>query len=104
MTALNTNAHRLSIEWSRIEPEEGGFDQAAISRYREMLLSLRRRGIEPMVTLHHFTTPLWAAHQGGWTNPAIVQRFRHFVEYIVAALRDLVQFWCTIDPGFRQAL
>lgn len=97
MTALNTNAHRLSVEWSRIEPEEGRFSPAAIARYRDMLLSLRRRGIEPMITLHHFTTPLWATRQGGWANPAVVQRFRYFVEYAVAALRDLAQFWCTIN-------
>ena len=59
MTALGQNAHRLSIEWSRIEPCEGMFDPAALARYRAMLQGLRDRGITPMVTLHHFTNPRW---------------------------------------------
>lgn len=58
MVQLNHNTHRLSIEWSRVEPNEGQWDDRAIARYREMLAGLRERGIEPMVTLHHFSTPL----------------------------------------------
>src|SRR3972149_8126524 len=56
---MHNNAHRLSIEWSRIEPQEGQWDTAAIDRYRVMLTSMRERGIEPMITLHHFTSPQW---------------------------------------------
>ena len=76
--ALGQNAHRLSIEWSRIEPREGVFDDAALDRYRAMLLSLRRRGITPMITLHHFTNPRWLEAQGGWLHPATPQRFARF--------------------------
>jgi len=78
--ALGQNAHRLSIEWSRIQPEPGRWDEAALERYREMLRGLRLRGIEPMVTLLHFTVPLWFAERGGWTRddaPASVARARN---------------------------
>ena len=97
MASMAHNTHRLSVEWSRIEPEEGAFDPAAIARYREMLSGLRRRGIEPMVTLFHFSSPQWLARQGGWRNPAVVGRFRRFVRYTVEQLGDLVKLWCTIN-------
>ena len=57
--SLNHNAHRLSIEWSRIEPKEGEFSEEAIAHYIDVIKALRSRGIEPMVTLHHFTNPIW---------------------------------------------
>src|SRR5688500_15410418 len=68
MKALNTNAHRLSIEWSRIEPEPGMWNHEALDRYRAILRAMRQAGIEPMVTLHHFTNPIWLAEKGGWLN------------------------------------
>ena len=97
MADMGHNAHRLSVEWGRIEPEEGTFDPAAIARYREMLTGLRRRGIEPMVTLFHFSSPRWLAQQGGWRNPAVVGHFRRFVRHAVEQLGDLVKLWCTIN-------
>lgn len=98
MVALAQNAHRLSIEWSRIEPREGYFDDAAIERYRAMLKALRARGIEPMVTLHHFTNPLWLEAQQGWLHTErVVPRFRRFVERVVRDLGDLCDLWCTIN-------
>jgi len=97
MADMGHNTHRLSVEWSRIEPEEGRFDEAAVARYREMLIGLRRRGIEPMVTLFHFSSPQWLARQGGWLNPAAIGRFRRFVCHIADQLGDLVRLWCTIN-------
>lgn len=97
MASMGHNTHRLSVDWSRIEPEEGVFDPVAIARYRQMLLGLRQRGIEPMVTLFHWSTPLWLAHQGGWTNPAVLGYFRRLVRYVVEQLGDLVSLWCTIN-------
>lgn len=97
MTEMGHNTHRLSVEWSRIEPEESVYDPAAITRYREMLAGLRQRGIEPMVTLFHFSTPLWLARQGGWRNPAAIVHFRRFVRHTVQQLGDLVTLWCTIN-------
>ena len=97
MAEMGLNSHRLSVEWSRIEPQEGSFDPAAIARYRQMLCGLRERGIEPMVTLFHFSSPLWLERQGGWTNPAAVGHFRRFVQHTVEQLGDLVRLWCTIN-------
>ena len=97
MAAMSYNAHRLSVEWSRIEPQEGLFDLGAVTRYREILLGLRQRGIEPMVTLFHFTSPLWLARLGGWSNPAVVGYFQRFVRYTVEHLGDLVTLWCTVN-------
>ena len=59
---MGTNAHRLSIEWSRIEPEPSVFDDGALQRYRELLQGLHERDIEPMVTLHHFSNPVSYTH------------------------------------------
>ncbi len=88
---------RLSVEWSRIEPEPGVFDATAIARYREMLSALRARNLVPMVTLHHFSEPLWFARQGGWLAPDAVARFNRFVEHVATQLGDLVNLWCTIN-------
>ena len=97
MAALGCTLHRLSIEWSRIEPEEGLFDEGALARYRAMLQSLRRRGIEPMVTLHHFTNPRWLEARGGWLNSATPMLFARYVERSVAALSGECRLWCTIN-------
>jgi beta-glucosidase len=105
MAEMGHNTHRLSVEWSRIEPEEGVFDASAIARYRQMLMGLRQRGIEPMVTLFHFSSPLWLARRGGWRNPASVGRFRRFVRQTVEQLGDLVTLWCTInEPNVYAAM
>lgn len=106
MVELGLNAHRLSVEWSRIEPQEGRFDTAALDRYRAMLLGLRQRGIEPMVTLHHFTNPAWLEEQGAWEKTdVIVPLFRRFTEKVVHALGDLCDLWCTInEPNVYAAM
>ena len=65
---------------------------------------MRQRGIEPMVTLHHFTTPLWLVEQGGWENPDILPRFERFTEKVVRALGDLCDLWCTINEPLMYAL
>ncbi|HEY4887261.1 MAG TPA: glycoside hydrolase family 1 protein [Candidatus Dormibacteraeota bacterium] len=94
---LSQNAHRLSIEWSRIEPSEGEFDSRQIRHYRDVLGELREQGIQPMVTLHHFTNPLWFARKGGWTAPGSAHAFLPFVHRVVDELGDLVTMWCTIN-------
>ncbi|MBU4472936.1 MAG: glycoside hydrolase family 1 protein [Candidatus Omnitrophica bacterium] len=94
---LNHNAHRLSIEWSRIEPEQGQFSTKEIDHYVDVILSLRERNLEPIVTLHHFTNPLWFAKLGGWQNRNTLPYFLRYVEKIVHALSDKVRFWVTIN-------
>lgn len=95
--SMGHNALRLSVDWARIEPREDQWDQSAIDRYRELLLALRDRGIEPMVTLFHFVSPLWLANRGGWTDEATIRRFERFTVRVVESLGDLVNFWCTIN-------
>ncbi len=94
---LHLKAYRFSIEWSRIEPQEGIFDEEAIDRYRLMIRSLRARGIEPFVTLWHWTLPLWIAHRGGVVAQDFPERFRLYTEKIVASLGEDVTFWITLN-------
>jgi beta-glucosidase len=97
MADMGLNAHRMSVEWSRIEPNEGHIDYAALEQYRQMLLALRHRGIEPMVTLHHFTNPLWLEEQGGWENDRTIGLFARYVGVVVQALGDVCDLWCTLN-------
>jgi beta-glucosidase len=94
---LNNNAYRFSIEWSRIEPEEGKFNEEALNRYKDMIISLRKRNIEPFVTLHHFTNPLWIAKKGGWLNPETIEYYLRYVEKVVKEFKDLVKYYMTIN-------
>lgn len=94
---MENNALRLSLEWSRVEPVEGQWDDAAIDRYRAMLIDLRSRHITPVVTLHHFTEPLWFADRGGFADVANIRFFIRYVAHVVEALRDLCDFWVTIN-------
>lgn len=88
---------RIGLEWSRIEPESGHFDHAAIHRYREELSDLRDRGIKPLVTLHHFSNPLWLERRGQWTNPLTIKAFLRYTRFVVRELSDLVTEWVTIN-------
>ena len=94
---MGTNAHRLSLEWSRIEPEPSVFDRAALDRYREILQGMIARGIEPMVTLHHFSNPLWLVEKGDFSTDLVVDYFRRYTARVVAHLGDLVPRWVTIN-------
>ncbi len=94
---LGLNALRLSVEWSRLEPRSGEWDAAAFARYREVLQGLRARGIEPMVTLHHFSNPLWFEEMGAFLAPSALDLFTRFVARVVEELGDLCDLWCTIN-------
>ena len=91
------NAHRLSIEWSRIQPAPDRWDESALDRYRQMLIGLQDRKMKPMVTLHHFSDPLWAAELGGWENEAIVDLYANFVRKAVEALMPYCKMWVPIN-------
>lgn len=94
---MGNNALRLSLEWSRIEPQEGRWDSSALERYRVLLGDLRRRQIRPMVTLHHFTEPLWFVDRGGFAGAANRALFVRYVTYVVSQLQDLCDFWITFN-------
>ncbi len=94
---LGINAHRISIEWSRVEPEPSVFNQAALDRYREILLGMIKRRIEPMVALHHFTNPMWLVEKGDFSSDIVVEYFRRYTAKVVQALGDLVPKWITFN-------
>ena len=91
------NAHRFSIEWSRIELEEGKFDEREIEHYRKVLMALKARGMEPFVTLWHWTEPIWFQEKGGWTDKKSIEYFSRFVEKVVGEYQDLVRFWVVVN-------
>lgn len=91
------NAHRLSVEWSRIQPERERWDENALDRYREMLRGLRDRNMTAMVTLHHFTDPLWFMDLGGWESDEAPQLFADFVRKTVSALKEYANLWVTLN-------
>ena len=97
LRSLHQNAHRLSLEWSRIEPRPGQYSTDAIAHYRRVLEALRARGMEPIVTIHHFTNPTWVAAAGGWEAPETADRFASFATRIVDELHDLARYWITIN-------
>ncbi|PIR96723.1 MAG: glycoside hydrolase family 1 protein [Candidatus Doudnabacteria bacterium CG10_big_fil_rev_8_21_14_0_10_41_10] len=102
---LNHNAHRFSIEWSRIEPEEGKFDEREIEHYKQVIEALKDRNIEPFATLWHFSSPVWLSEKGGWNGQRVIMYFSRYVEKIVTALSPQVKFWITInEPQIYTAL
>ncbi len=94
---LGLNSYRFSIEWSRIEPEPGRYDEAALGRYRSMLEGCRARGITPVVTLHHFTNPQWFAALGGWEERANLSHFERYARLAGERYGDLVDTWVTVN-------
>ncbi len=91
------NAHRFSIEWSRIQPAPDQWNESALERYRAMLRGMNERGLLPMVTLHHFSNPIWLEEMGGWENDDTPQKFANFVRKSVEALKEYVSYWVTIN-------
>ncbi|MCZ2127857.1 MAG: family 1 glycosylhydrolase [Anaerolineales bacterium] len=98
------NAHRFSIEWSRVQPTPDAWDEDAIEKYRAMLRGLRERGLTALVTLHHFTDPLWLSERGGWENDEVVALFEKYVRKMVDALKGYVTLWVTINEPNVYAL
>ena len=98
------NAHRLSVEWSRIQPTPDTWDEDALERYRNMLRGLRDRGITPMITLHHFSDPLWFYEMDGWEKEEAVALFEKFVRKTVEALKEYCTLWCTINEPNTYAI
>jgi beta-glucosidase len=97
MRHLGANAYRFSVEWSRLEPAEGQWNEAAAEQYLSWAMALRDAGIEPMVTLHHFTLPRWVATQGGWMSDRTIDLLSAFTERVAKKLGSAVDSWCTIN-------
>lgn len=97
---MGVNAYRFSIEWSRVEPEEGKFNAGAIEHYRAVIRALRENGMEPFVTLWHWTLPQWVAKRGGWGSRKTIFYFSRFCKKIAEEFRDSVHFWIILnEPG-----
>jgi beta-glucosidase len=94
---LGQNAHRLSVEWSRIEPEPGRYEEAALDRYMQILSAARDLGMKTMVTLHHFTLPRWVAARGGWLAGETAVRFSAFATRVAERLGTTTDLWATIN-------
>jgi len=95
--SLQHNAHRLSIEWSRLEPKEGEFNEEEINHYLQVFKTLKENDLKIMLTLHHFTLPLWLAKKGGFLNNKITFYFIRFIELVVKKFSDYIDFWITIN-------
>jgi beta-glucosidase len=97
MADMGIHIYRLSIEWARIEPEQGSYDEAAVEWYSELLAYMKSKDIAPLLTIHHFTNPLWFEALGGFAKPANISVFLRFVEYVVRHFGDLVDEYVTIN-------
>lgn len=95
--SLGHTAHRLSVEWARIEPEEGKFDEAALEHYRNVLRALQARGLHPCVTLWHFTLPLWFSEKGGFERRDAPEIFARYARYVVDGLKEECHHFSTIN-------
>lgn len=93
------NAYRFSIEWARIEPEEGKFDENEIEHYRKVIVCCKENGVEPIVTMMHFTSPLWLIQKGGWENESTIEYFRRYVSYVIEKLGSELNYICTINEA-----
>lgn len=93
------NAYRFSLEWARIEPEEGKFDEKEIEHYRSVIRFCRKCGVEPVVTLHHFSSPVWLIRKGGWEAETTPDDFSRYVEYLIDKLGDELGYVCTINEA-----
>lgn len=92
-------AYRFSIEWARIEPEEGRFDENEIEHYRQVIRCCRDHGVEPVVTLHHFTSPAWLIRMGGWEAESTVEYFRRYAACMAEQLGGELNYICTINEA-----
>ena len=94
---MHVGTHRMSLEWSRIEPTPNHFSHAAIRHYKNEIQLLVDNNIRPLVTLHHFSDPLWFMDRGGWSKPENTEHFLAYIRFVVENLGDLVCDWITFN-------
>lgn len=99
MADAGLNAYRFSIEWARIELEEGHFDSEAVDHYKAVIACCKKYGIEPFVTLHHFSSPKWLISKGGWEASTTPEDFAHYVRFIIGELGSELHYICTINEA-----
>ena len=99
LAGAGLNAYRFSVEWARIEPEEGRFDDQEIEHYRKVIACCRENGVEPIVTLMHFTSPVWLIRKGGWEAESTVEDFRRYAAYVTEKVGGELRYICTINEA-----
>lgn len=97
MSEMGISIYRLSIEWARLEPAKGSYDEEAVRWYRNLLEYMKSKGVAPLLTIHHFTNPLWFEETGGFANPANIPVYLKFAEYAVRKFGDLADEYVTIN-------
>jgi len=95
--AMGLNAYRFSLEWSRIEPTEGTWDEAELAHYEAIVDRCHEQGLKPIVTMSHFTTPHWFAAKGGWLNPGSAELFARFCEFVVQRIGAKLEYIVTLN-------
>lgn len=93
------NTYRFSIEWARIEPSKGTYNDTEIEHYRDVLLCCKENGITPVVTMHHFSSPKWLIEEGGWENEKVVDYFAAYCAYVVSKIGMQMKYICTINEA-----
>ena len=96
---LGLDAYRFSLEWSRIQPTPGEVCREALEHYLAIVDECGRAGVQPVVTLHHFTNPIWMARAGGWANPDVVDRFDRYVQAVLPVLEAVDLVWTLNEPS-----
>lgn len=99
MAEAGLNAYRFSLEWARIEPQEGVFEEAEIAHYRNVIRCCKKHGIEPIVTLHHFSSPKWLITKGGWEADTTPEDFARYTRYVMERLGSEIRYVCTINEA-----
>lgn len=97
LAALGLNTYRFSIEWARVEPEDGAFSQAAFDHYKRVIEACWSRGVRPMATFHHFTNPRWVTRDGGWADDRIAERFARYCAMTAGSFGGELAYACTIN-------
>jgi beta-glucosidase len=97
MRRMNHKIFRMSVEWARIEPEEGEYDEDAIRHYRKIIQSVISAGIKPVIDIHHHSNPLWLCRKGSWLNSGVVDDFRKYTKKAIVSFGDLTDIWLTIN-------
>ena len=99
LAGAGLNAYRFSVEWARIEPEEGQFDEKEIEHYCSVIRCCKENGVEPIVTLMHFTSPAWLIRKGGWEAESTVEYFRRYAAFVTEKLGAELNYICTINEA-----
>ncbi len=104
MAEMGMQIYRFGIEWSRIEPKQGEFDEDVLEHYRQEIVYMKEKGIKPLLTLHHFSNPLWFEDMGGWEKAESVDIFINFADHVLDCLADVVCEYITINEPNVYAL